>query len=702
MIRHHCSLLRPVALAVLAACFPSVQAQDAAATQVVVSGSAAPRAADLVPFAIGVVDRDTISAAGPGINLSEAIGRVPGIVVNNRSNYAQDLQISARGFGARAGFGVRGIRLYTDGIPASGPDGQGQVSQFDLVNAQRIEVLRGPFSALYGNSSGGVISLFSAPVKGPEADFSVDGGSDGLRQVRASVGALTSAGIGVRASLTQMTLDGFRPQSAANRTLGTLRGAWEEGNDRVVLQLNHLRQNAQDALGLNRADFNADPYQTTQVAIDFNTRKELAQTQVGGSWTHRFDAGALREASLAGYSGQRSVTQWQAIPVAAQGSPRHGGGVVDFDRGFHGAEARLRWGWDALDLVVGAALDSQRDDRRGYENFIGSTLGVTGRLRRDEVDRADTRDVFAQADWQLNPTLALSAGLRHGKVSLSADDAYLANGDDSGEVRYTYTNPVLGLRWQVAPGWQLHASVARGVEAPTLGELAYRPDGQGGFNTALKAQTSRQAELGARWRAQAWQLDATLFHTQVDDELSTATNSGGRSSFQNVGRTRRQGAELSAAWRPASGWRAATALTWLDATYLDAFKTCAGTPCTAPTADVAAGNRVAGAPRSTGFAELAWRDARWGEFGLEARGAGRVAVNDRNTDFAGGYGVLALRWRKAYTLPDGTRAELLARVDNLADRAYAGSVIVNDGNGRFFEPGAPRSVLLGLRLGLGR
>lgn len=702
MIRNTSPLVRPIALTALAAFSQVSLAQQAPAEQVVVSGSAAPRAADLVPFAIGVVDRDTLGAAGPGINLSEAIGRVPGIVVNNRSNYAQDLQISARGFGARAGFGVRGIRLYTDGIPASGPDGQGQVSQFDLANAQRIEVLRGPFSALYGNSSGGVISLFTAPVKGPEAEFKVDSGSDGLRQVRASVGMLTEAGLGLRASATEMTLDGFRSQSEAQRTLGALRGTWEGHSDKLVLQLNHLRQDAQDALGLARADFDANPYQTAQVALDFNTRKELSQTQVGGSWVHRFDAGALREASLAGYSGQRSVTQWQSIPVAAQGSPRHGGGVVDFDRSFHGAEGRLLWGWDALDLVLGAAVDSQRDDRRGYENFVGDTLGVTGRLRRNEVNRADTRDVFAQADWQLGPTVSLSAGLRHGKVSLSADDAYLSNGDDSGEVSYRYTNPVLGLRWQAAPGWQLHASVARGVEAPTLGELAYRPDGAGGFNTVLKAQTSRQAELGARWRAQGWQLDATLFHTLVDNELSTATNSGGRSSFQNVGRTRRQGAELSAAWRPASGWRAATALTWLDATYLDAFKTCAGTPCTSPTADVAAGNRVAGAPRSTAFAELAWRDARWGEWGVEARGSGSVAVNDRNTDLAGGYGVLALRWRKAYTLPGGYQTELLARIDNLADRRYAGSVIVNDGNGRFFEPGAPRSFLLGLRLGLGR
>ena len=150
-------------------------------------------------------------------------------VANLRHNYAQDLQISSRGFGARAGFGVRGVRLYTDGIPASGADGQGQVSHFDLADAERIEVLRGPFSALYGNSSGGVIALFTAPVSGPEAEAEVDVGSDGLRQVRGTVGTRLDSGLGLRAGLSLMDLDGFRPHSAASRTQGHLRGDWAAG-----------------------------------------------------------------------------------------------------------------------------------------------------------------------------------------------------------------------------------------------------------------------------------------------------------------------------------------------------------------------------------------------------------------------------------------------------------------------------------------
>src|SRR5690606_2563642 len=130
-------------------------------------------------------DRWQIRDGQLGINASEALNRVPGLVVQNRQNYAQDLQISSRGFGARSAFGVRGIKLITDGIPASTADGQGQAATFNLDTAERIEVLRGPASALYGSNAGGVIQLFSrdgqgAPTVGAQTLF----GSDGLRRNR--------------------------------------------------------------------------------------------------------------------------------------------------------------------------------------------------------------------------------------------------------------------------------------------------------------------------------------------------------------------------------------------------------------------------------------------------------------------------------------------------------------------------------------
>lgn len=680
------------------------QSSTAPEATVVVTGSVQQRAADEAPYAISVVGREGLRSAGPMVNLSEALGQVPGLVVNNRSNYAQDLQISSRGFGARAGFGVRGMRLYADGIPATGPDGQGQVSSFDLAGAQRIEVLRGPNSVLYGNSSGGVIALFTAPVKQPEAEADLDLGSFGFKQVRATLGAPLGQGLEMRMSVSSMQTSGFRPQSAAERTMGNLRLGWRGEHDTVTLLLSDMDQPAQDALGLTRAQFDADPYQTAPVALQFNTRKNSHQTQAGANWRHSFTDGVLRESSLAVYGGRRDVTQWQAIPVATQANAKHGGGVVDFSRDYSGAEGRLRLGWTDVDVVLGAAMDSQRDERRGYENYTGTgasqRLGVTGKLRRNEYDTASSSDVFAQAEWRLAPAVSANAGVRSGKVDIAAQDHYIVgtNVDDSGALSYRYTNPVLGLRWQVDRSLQLQVSAARGFESPTLGELAYRPDGTGGLNTALQPQTSQQLEVGAKWRSGDWQADATLFRAEVANEISVMTNLGGRSTYQNVGSTLRQGLELSGAWRPASAWRAAVAVTWLDASYQDAFLTCAGTPCTTPTANVAVGNRIAGTQRSNAWAELAWRDLHWGEFGVEARGAARTAVNDLNSDFAAGYGLAALRWTKAYTLPGGAKFEWLLRVDNLFGRRYAGSVIVNDGNARYFEPGAPRSALVGMRL----
>ncbi|MFO1328410.1 MAG: TonB-dependent receptor [Rubrivivax sp.] len=672
------------------------------AETIVVTGSVAERALAEAPYAIGSVDREALRVAGPQVNLSEALARVPGLVVNNRANYAQDLQISSRGFGARAGFGVRGLRLYADGIPATGPDGQGQVSHFDLAGAERVEVLRGPYSVLFGNASGGVVSLVSAPVRRNEVEVEADAGSFGLRQLRVGASAQLGEGFTLRAGASHLELDGLRPQSAARRDLANLRLAWQGAQDRVVLLLNHLDQPAQDPLGLSRAQLDADPRQTTPQALDFDTRKTSRQTQLGASWVHRYADGVLRETQLSAYGGQRAVTQFLAIAAATQAAPRHGGGVIDFERDYQGLEARVRLAFGPVEALLGATHDRQRDDRQGYLNYTGSAAapvyGQVGALRRDELNDARSTDLYAQAEWTAAKDWVLSAGVRSGRLRVEASDRYLSNGNDSGDTSFSYTNPVLGLRWTAAPGLNVHASVARGYETPTLGELAYRPDQVSGLNLGLQAQTSRQAELGAKWRRGALALDAALFDIQVDDEIVVATNSGGRSSFQNAGRTRRRGAELSATVEPAPAWRAQLSATWLDATYRDAFRTCAGIPCTTPTQLVAAGNRVAGTQRASAFGELAWRGGAWGDWGVEWRAAARTAVNDANTDFAPGYATLALRWSQRWALSAGWRAELLARLDNATDRAYVGSVIVSEANGRYFEPGAARNALLALRL----
>ncbi|WP_290877017.1 TonB-dependent receptor, partial [Aquabacterium sp.] len=680
-------------------------AADTDLEPVVVTATTQPKALKDAPFAASVVDAQALRSAGPLVNLSEALARVPGLTVNNRNNYAQDLQISSRGFGARATFGVRGLRLYTDGIPATMPDGQGQVGHFDLANAQRIEVIRGPFSALYGNAAGGVISLVSAPITEPFFEAGVDLGSNALYQARLSGGAPISAHLALSASASSMHTDGPRDHSRADRQLLNGKAQWTYDDDRVVAMVSQMTLNAQDPLGLDRTQFDTDPEQTTSQATQYNTRKTVDQTQVGGSWQHGFrQMGPLAQSTVSAYAGQRSTRQYQAIAAATQANVRHSGGVVDFDRAYQGLDGRLTWRWTGLELVTGLNAEDQYDDRRGYQNYTGTapnyTYGVLGTQRRKELNSAHTREGYTQAEWGFAPDWAATAGLRSGAVSMNIKDQYLSNGNDSGTLRYTYTTPVLGLRWTAAPTLTLHASAGLGKESPTLTEVAYQSSSSAaGVNSQLKAQRSRHAELGSKWRPAAGvSLDATVFVVNTSDEIGVLSNSGGRAVYQNVGHTQRQGAELAGQWRLSPQWRTAASLTWLDAQYQDRFLTCTATPCSTANVPVAAGNRIAGTSRLSAWAELAWQPARGMEAGLEWQARSRTAVNDVNSDFAQGWGIVNARWVQRWQLSEkGSAIELLARVDNLGDKVYAGSVIVNDANGRFFEPASGRTALVSLR-----
>ncbi len=673
--------------------------------RVIVSGSGVERRAFETPYSITVINAQELRAAGPMVNLSESLVQVPGLVANLRNNYAQDLQISSRGFGARSTFGIRGLRLYTDGIPATMPDGQGQVSNFDIAGAQRIEVLRGPFSALYGANSGGVISLVSAPPT--QGTYALDGdvGNNGLWQARAMIESPLSGGWNIRAQISEFNTGGVRPHSAAQRTLGNVRLGFASEADTLTLVLNSVDQPAQDPLGLTRAQFDADPYQTTAAATVFNTRKTSNQTQLGGTWRHRFaDAGALQESVAMLYAGQRGVTQWQSIPIAPQLSPRHPGGVIEFDRNYSGIDARLIWRWQAASLIIGITSEQQGEDRRGDQNFSGNgddrIVGVSGALRRDEGNRTRTNDLYAQGELAIAPTVSATLGLRSGRMQIRSNDRFLANGDDSDSRNFGYNTPVAAIQWLPSSALNVYLSAGKGFESPTLGELAYRPDGAAGFNASLQAQTSTQVELGAKWRDDTIGLaiDAALFRAETENEIGVQTNAEGRSTYRNVGSTRRSGAELGLRWQPRPAWRALVALTWLDATYRDGFQVCAATPCVRPEdrADVPAGNLIAGTMARSGFASLAWRAPDGTELAAELRYQGEMPVNDRNTDFSPSALLSALRLSRDFALGGGTLT-LLARLDNLTGARYAGAIIVNEINGRYFETAAGRTALLALR-----
>ena len=657
-----------------------------------------------VPASVDVIDGERLRGAGrPEINLSEGLGLVPGIVARDRQNYAQDLQLSIRGFGARSSFGVRGVRLYVDGIPATMPDGQGQLSHFDLASAGRVEVLRGPFSVLYGNSSGGVLQVFTQPGAGqPTVTPSLAVGSEGL--VRPGLRATGAAGA-LRYSLSanRFITDGWREHSAAQRNLGNARLDLNagEGSD-WTLVANTVNLRADDPLGLSRAQFESDPRGVDPAASSFNTRKTVRQDQLGAVHEHRLGGGqALR---LMVYAGQRDTMQFQSIPVGPQANPTHPGGVIDLERRYAGTD--LRWtaqstlGSSPLELVAGLSYDHLSEQRRGWQNFADGAHRGPGAVRRAEENRVSNLDPYVQAVWKFRPRWSLTAGVRHSTVKFESQDRYIAgaNGDDSGSLRYSATLPVAGLMYDWSPQLHVYGAWGRGFETPTFNELAYRPDGSAGMNFALQPSHSRNLELGLKGRqalAGDWhsRWTAALFEVDTRDEIVTRTNSGGRSSFQNAGATRRRGIEL--AWSAASdaGWQVQLAQTWLDAKYRESFASCSGAPCMPLV--VPQGNRIPGTARSMSAVEVAWQPAHGWRGGLELRRWGAVPVNDANTDAAPSFTTVALHGGYVFNAR-GWDLAATARVDNVFDRRYAGSVIVNEGNGRFFEPAPGRGWVLKL------
>ncbi|MFZ5555747.1 MAG: TonB-dependent receptor family protein [Pseudomonadota bacterium] len=668
--------------------------------EVSVSATRSERLSAEVPASVTTVTRDEIHSAGPRVNLSEPLARVPGVVAENRQNYAQDLQISIRGFGARAAFGVRGVRLVADGVPLTMPDGQGQPGLVDLDSAERIEVLRGPFSVLYGNHAGGVIQAFTrAGPTPPEAAASFGAGSFGTWRLGVEGGGAESGRSGYGAASRFFT-DGYREHSRARRNLLNAKLTGAAGPDTVgTLVVNALDQpDSLDPQGLTRAQLEADPRQAAPSALAFNTRKSVDNRQAGVSVEHALGGGDRLIATA--WGGTRDVVQFLSVPVAAQAAPTSAGGVIDFDRRFGGAGLRYVHQADTagrpLTLTAGVDLERSRDDRRGYENFVGTTLGAAGRLRRSEIDTVTQTGGYLQAEWTPAARWNVTAGARYTEVEFEVDDRYVAPGnpDDSGRVRYGEWTGAAGASYAPAPALFVYAALGRGFETPTLNELFYRPDGGSGLNFSLVPAISDHLETGLKLRGARTVTTLALYGIRTEDEIVVAQSLGGRTSFRNAGRTRRLGVELSGEALLAHGFRAFGAFTRLDATFADAFATCTGTPC-AP-AVVPSGNRIPGVPKSAFFGELAWRHAAGGfNTALEARWKGRVYVDDLNTDAAGSFFTLAWRAGFKYLLGD-LAVEPFVRVDNLFDRRYAASVIVGEANGRYFEPAPGRSFFAGV------
>jgi len=663
-----------------------------------------------LPVSVDRVDRRAIADGQLQVNLSESLITVPGVSVQSRQNYAQDLQLSVRGFGARSSFGVRGIRLYSDGIPGTMPDGQGQFSQFDLGSADHIEVLRGPFSALYGNSSGGVIAIFTEDAKpGYLLDGKAEYGTFNTQRY-----ALKTEGddrvVNYVVDAAHFQTDGYRFHSDAERDNfnSKLRIATGEASTLTFVANVVETPSVQDPLGLTRAQLAADPRQAGTGAVRFNTRKSLEQEQLGAVYDGKLSANDDLSAML--YTGHRATTQFQAIPQATQqNAPLYPGGVIDLDRAYWGVDAHVTDARDVagpLQVVAGINYDDLAEARKGYLNYVGSRLGVAGAVRRDQANHVYDFDQYLQAQWDPHARWRVIAGVRNNLVEVSSHGHIpVLDGADS-SVRFSAVNPVGGVTFRASSAVNLYGSYGKGFETPTLNDLAYRSvDGSlAGLNFGLKPARSDNYEAGVKAGSDHVRANLAAFYIKTVDELAVLQNSGGRTVSQNIGETNRRGMELAVDANWTGGFSGRLAYTYIRAVVGQAYATCIAAPCNplahpggplpANYKTVNAGSHLPAVPMNSLYAGLTWSYAPLGfSTTLETQGRARIYVDDRNSDAAAGFWVANLRAGFEQETRHWRFSEF-ARLDNLADRAYVGSVIVNETNSRFFEPAPGRTAYI--------
>jgi iron complex outermembrane receptor protein len=664
-----------------------------------------------LPISIDRIDAQTIRSGQPQVNLSESLMTVPGVSAQSRQNYAQDLQLSVRGFGARSSFGVRGVRLYSDGIPGTMPDGQGQFSQFDLSGADHIEVLRGPFSALYGNSSGGVIAIFTEDAKpGYLIDAAAEYGTFNTQRYFAKTTG-DNGEVNYVIDGSHFQTDGYRVHSDAERNLFNAKASTTiSDSSKLTIVANAVQTPfVQDPLGLTRAQLAADPTQAGVNAIAYNTRKSLAQEQLGVIYDDKLSAADDLVASA--YTGHRDTTQFQAIPQATQqAAPLYPGGVIDLDRAYwgvdlHMSDQRTIAGTPLL-LVAGVNYDDLAEARKGYLNFIGNELGVEGALRRDEANNVYDFDQYLQAQWDPAERWRIVAGVRNSLVEVTSHGHLAVLDAADSEVRYSAVNPVGGVTYRINSAVNAYASYGKGFETPTLNDLAYRSvDGSlPGLNLGLKPARSDNYETGIKAGNDFVHANLAVFYIKTVDELAVLQNLSGRTVDQNIGETNRRGLELAVDAKWSGGFSAQLAYTYIKAIVAQPYFTCITAPCNPlsspagkPPANylpVNEGNFLPAVARNSLYVGVSWNYAPLGfSTTLETIGRSEIYADDRNTAAAAGYWVA--NWRAGFEQETKHwRFSEFARLDNLANRAYVGTVIVNEANSRYFEPAPGRTAYI--------
>lgn len=653
-----------------------------------------------LPFALARITPDSLHPGLRRTSLGELLLGIPGLQVQDRNNPSQDPRLAVRGFGARSAFGVRGVRVMRDGIPLTLPDGQTPIDWLDLESVGAVEAIRGTAAALYGNASGGVVSVRSrAPDATPLALTARSWGGGNIQRtslMASGSGPAQLAGIGAPAyvlSASHTEGDGPREYSRQRatslfaRTLGTI------GDTRLELQGVHYDAPVgQNPGALTAAEMKRDPRLSDSLNITKFSRKAVTQSQVAVIASRGTGA---NEMTATAFAGTRTLDNPLPFAIVAVDRTSYGGSLRA------GAESAI----DGLPLRMTAGIDAQtqNDDRFNFENCADVKAATTatakcptvhaerGAVRLDQGEDVSGQGAFVRWELEVPRRLLGSLALRYDRVKFALVDHFIntTNGDDSGDRTLTAFSPMLGLVWRVKPLVSLYVNAASAFETPTITELTNQPDGKLGLNQSLAPQRTRTLEVGVQAIAGAHlRLDGAVFGAIANDELVgfDVPGAAGRRAFRNAGKTRREGLETNVmyvgAWGEAGG--AYTLSRFRFVNYSVGTANYAGHP-------------IPGVPVHQGQAYVTLRSHGW-YLTSDANAASRVVADDAASVFADAWTIFGFRVGRA-PAAGRVRLEPMLGVDNAFNRTYASAVVINATRNRYFEPGFGRRVYAGLTLG---
>ncbi len=643
--------------------------------QIIINSGRLEKPLEEMPAAATVLEHEAIHGGRQQLGLDQALANVPGIFALNRYNFAQDLRLSIRGFGARANFGIRGVRILIDGMPATTPDGQSSIDDIDLGNLARVEIIRGPAGALYGSSAGGVLSLETEKGKGPpslEAGFSA--GAYGFRDVKfKGSGARNYLSYSLNAS--RLSIDGYRAQSVAQRDV--LNGRFDYslaggGEFTAVLALLDAPL-AQDAGGLTAEQVSMDRSQAAPLNVRFDTSETIRQQRFGLHSRHPLDSNA--ELRLRGYYVQRDFAN--RLPF----------NKIELDRRFGGSSVEYvsdnQWLGTPGRLLLGLDIDYQDDMRRRLDNLDG----VTGDLNFEQRERVLSSGIFIAREHNFSARIRLDMGLRYDYLRIEANDRFLSDGDDSASVIFTRWSPSIALLMQQNNNTRYYARIATGFETPTTTELS-RPDGSGGFNKTLMPESTLSYELGVRKKlTQFVHGEIALFESQIEDQLVPfgIANSPDRFAYENAGRSRNRGLESALSIGEYTGWSIQLAYTYSHFLFIN---------FTDQNGQKLDGKRLPGVPENLFNLELRYR-TNFGVFvALETRYTGRYYADNNNNIKITPSMVSGLRIAYQQTISHW-QLHVRAGINNLSNENYYANIRLNATAERYYEPAPPRHVYIG-------